>query len=449
MDLDRDVPDGPAITESSTETGRDEGRTIHVAESAASLGEASWPTGISQRRYHPTVVALRVVVLALGAALAVIYPFISVILSDRGFSPAEIGLVSSIGAIGFTIAVPAWGHLADVRLGRPRTLFVTGIAGGLAIALLLGPWPPLVIALLFWLFWIFESPWQPLADAVTVNAVGRDYARVRLLTSLSFAIVVIAAGFLYEVTGYAAAYVLFAASAGIMAIAALGVPDVERADLSKHREVGRRALLGSTGVAVRLAPRLALVLGAVGLGHVGILAGFTYLPLRIVALGGSSADVALASGSSALMEIPAMLAAAGVARRIGLRGLFAGSALLYGACMASWTVIEAVPLIVLTRTLTGFAFAGILVGTVMTIGRLLPAELQATGQALYQTIAFGAAAIVANLVGGILYELLGPASVFAFGASLAALAVVIAWLSWPRFARVPATPTAEVGPSLA
>ena len=145
------------------------------------------------------VIALHVVVAAVGAALGVFYPFISVILSDRGFGPAEIGLVSSIGAIGFTIAVPAWGHLADVRLGRPRTLFVTGILGGLAIALLLGPWPPLVIAILFWLFWIFESPWQPLADAVTVNAVGRDYARVRLLTSLSFALVV-TLGFLLMVS---------------------------------------------------------------------------------------------------------------------------------------------------------------------------------------------------------------------------------------------------------
>jgi len=395
------------------------------------------------------VVALRVVVLALGAALAVIYPFISVILAERGFGPAEIGLIASIGALGFTVAVPAWGHLADVRLGRPRTLFVTGIAGAIAVALLVAPWPPLVIAILFWLFWIFESPWQPLADAVTVNAVGRDYARVRLLTSLSFAVVVIAAGFLYDVTGYAAAYVLFAGCAVVMAIAALGVPDVARADLSAHREVGRRRLLGSTGVAFRIAPRLALVLGAVGLVHVGILAGFTYLPLRIVELGGSSADVALASGSSAAMEIPAMLGAAAVARRIGLRGVFVGSALLYGVCMASWTVIEAVPLIILTRTLTGVAFAGILVGTVMTIGRLLPAELQATGQALYQTIAFGAAAIVANLVGGILYEVLGPAAVFAFGAGLAALAVVIGFVSWPRFRRVTATPTAEVGPSLA
>ena len=47
-----------------------------------------------------------------------------------GSRPGEIGLITSAGAIGFTIAVPAWGHLADVRLGRPRTLQVCALGGG-------------------------------------------------------------------------------------------------------------------------------------------------------------------------------------------------------------------------------------------------------------------------------------------------------------------------------
>ena len=73
------------------------------------------------------MIALRVLNLALGLAIGVFVPFISVILASRGFGPAQIGLVASLGALGFTIAVPAWGHLADVRLGRPRTLQVCAI----------------------------------------------------------------------------------------------------------------------------------------------------------------------------------------------------------------------------------------------------------------------------------------------------------------------------------
>ena len=308
------------------------------------------------------MIAVRLLVLALGVALGVFYPFIAVILQGFGFSAGEIGVIASIGAVGFTIAVPAWGHLADVRLGRPRTLQVCAIGAGLAIVALLLPWPAPVIAVLFAVFWVFESSWQPLADAVTVNALrGRDYGRVRLLTSLSFAIGTIVAGFIYNVTGYAAAFVLFGLAALSMAVIAARVPDVQRADLAAHArragasasDAARRSWSGSAGVALRVAPRLALVLTAATMLFVGVIAGFTFLPLRLEAIGGSPSDIALASGLAAAAEIPTMLVAAAVARIIGLRGMFVGSALIYAAALASWTVLDDPIAIIATRALSG------------------------------------------------------------------------------------------------
>lgn len=400
------------------------------------------------------MIALHILVVALGAALGVLYPFISVILAERGFSPGEIGLISSLGAVGFTIAVPAWGHLADVRLGRPRTLQICAIGAGAAIAALLLPWPPLVVALLLGLFWIFESSWQPLADAITVNALrGRDYARVRLFTSLGFAVAAVGSGFFYDRLGYSPAFAFFAIAAVVMTISAAFLPDVARADLAAHRrrvptetatgtlspKAPRRTFsFGSSGVALRVAPRLAAVLAASALLHVGIISGFTFLPLRIDALGGSPSDIALSSGLSAGTEIPAMFVMGAVARRLGLRTIFVGSAVLYAVCMASWTIIEVPLVIVATRALTGVAFSGVVVGIVMTIAALLPSELQATGQSLFQTSAFGVAAIVANVVGGFLYESFGHAAVFGLGAALAIAAAVIGWFAFPQAQGEPA-----------
>jgi PPP family 3-phenylpropionic acid transporter len=388
------------------------------------------------------VIALRLVVLALGAALGVFYPFIPVILASRGFGPAEIGLVASVGAIGFTLAVPAWGHIADVRLGRARTLQVCAVGGGVAVGALLGPWPPIVIALLFMAYWIFESSWQPLADALTVNLVDRRrYGRVRLLTSLSFAISSIGAGFLYDSAGFELAYVLALAAAVAIALAAGGVPDIARADLEVAVQgsvtpAPRRPRLGSAGVALRVAPRLGVVLVAVTLINITIISGFTYLPLRLGDLGSPPSDVALSAGVSALAEIPAMLIAARVAQWIGLRGMFVSSALIYGAATSSWIVLGSAEIIIATRLITGVAFAWVLVCVVLTIARLLPSELQATGQALYQTFAFGIGAIVANIVGGLLYEGIGHAAVFGLGAALAAVAATMGWLVFPRDARL-------------
>ncbi|MFL5686563.1 MAG: MFS transporter [Chloroflexota bacterium] len=387
------------------------------------------------------MIALRLVVLALGVALGVFYPFIPVILASRGFGPAEIGLIASLGAVGFTLAVPAWGHVADVKLGRSRTLQLCAIGGAAAVAALLGSWPPLVIALLFMAYWVFESSWQPLADALTVNLVDRRrYGRVRLLTSLSFAVASIAAGFLYDVAGFDATYVLAAAAALTIAVSAARVPDIGRADLAVSSQGStapsrRRPWLGSAGVALRVAPRLGVVLVAVMLINITIISGFTYLPLRLGELGSPPSDVALSAGVSAIAEIPAMLVAARVAQWVGLRGMFVGSALLYGAVSASWIVLDSAPLIIATRLVSGVAFAWILVCVVLTIARLLPSELQATGQSLYQTFAFGLGAIVANMVGGLLYANIGHAAVFGLGVVLAIVAATMGWVVFPRDAR--------------
>ena len=401
------------------------------------------------------MIALHILVTAVGVALGVLYPFISVILAGFGFSPTQIGLISSLGAVGFTLAVPAWGHLADVRLGRPRTLQVCAIGAGLAVASLLLPFPPGLIVVGFLLFWVFESSWQPLADAVTVNAVrGRDYARVRTFTSLGFAAGAIIAGRLYDVTGYDLAFVLFAAAAAVILVSSAFLPDVGRADLAGHRASAAAAAsasasaaggpaaprpearpgrfsLGSSGVALQVAPRLSLVLLASGLLHISIISGYTFLPLRLIELGGLPSDIALSSGLSAAAEIPAMLVMGGIASRFGVRRIFVASAVLYAACIASWTVLESPTVIVATRAVTGIAFAGVLVSVVLTIARMLPADLQATGQSLFQTTAFGLGAILANLIGGILFGALGPSALFGTMAVLALVAAVVGWLAFP------------------
>ena len=90
-------------------------------------------------------------------------------------------------------------------------------------------------------------------------------------------------------------------------------------------------IMGSVGVAMRLAPGLTLVLVAVLLVQLGMIAGAAFLPLRLVALGGQPSDVALLTGLGAAAEIPAMLASGAIVARLGLRGLFAGSAVIYAA----------------------------------------------------------------------------------------------------------------------
>ena len=406
--------------------------------------------------------ALRALFLAVGGAVGVVYPFIAVILLGRGFDVVGVGVVTALSAVAFTASVPIWGHVADVLLGRPRALQVSAIGGGLALAVTLLPVPPVVVAICFVVFSAFESAFAPLSDALAVNGVPdarRDYARVRLMSSLSFAVAAIVAGFVvYDRAGYAPMPILFGLAALVVVGSAAFVPDVERADLramapttsgidradgdslprstpplpSTKASPISTARFGSVGVALALAPRLPLALLAIGLIHIGILAGFTFLSVRLQQLGAEPSSIALSAGVSAFAEIPAFLVMGGLAQRFGIRMVFLASTLIYTACFVSWMVLDSPILIVATRVVTGFGFAGIGVAAVLTIATLLPDRLQGTGQSLYQTTAFGLAAIIADVGGGLVYGTQGYAAVFGLAAIAGVLAMVVGLLALPR-----------------
>jgi PPP family 3-phenylpropionic acid transporter len=391
------------------------------------------------------------------------FPFLVVILAGRGFDPAQIGVATAAGSLAYTTAVPVWGHLGDVTLGRARALQVGAIGAAVAVALFALPVPMLVAAALVVAFNAFQSSMQPLADALALAHVpdrGRDYGRVRLLASLAFAVTSVACGVLYDRVGFWATAPVFGLAAAWLCASVVGLRETARerpgaragvrapaaaapaatvatgpaapaAAGAAVRGRPRRGRFGTAGEAMALQPRLPVVLLAIGLIQVGVLASFTYLPLRITDLGGGPELVALAAGVSALAEVPGILLAGVVAARIGLRGLFALGSVVYAACIASWLVIDAPLAIVATRAITGVAFGGIIVASALTIGSLLPPRLQATGQALYQTVAFGVAAVVANLAGGLIYGAVGPAPMFALTAAAAVGAAAVGVLVFP------------------
>lgn len=380
--------------------------------------------------------SLRSLYLAIGAASGSFFPFLVVILAGRGFSPAEIGLATGGGSLAYMAAVPVWGHLGDVTLGRARALRAGAVGAAVVVVLFALPLPMALAALLVVAFNAFQSALQPLADALTLATVAdrdRDYARIRLLASISFAVVSIACGVLYDRAGYWATAPVFVAAAVWIVVSVGGIPDASRRRPHERagREAPRHGRFGTTGEALAMQPRLPLVLLAIGLIHLGVLASFTYLPLRITDLGGGPEMVALTAGISALGEVPGMLIAGTIAARIGLRGVFSAGCVIYAACIASWVVVDVPAVIVATRIVTGLVFGGIVVASALTIGSLLPARLQATGQALYSTVAFGVAAIAANLGGGIIYGSAGPALLFALTAAAALAAAVVGAFVYP------------------
>ena len=91
-------------------------------------------------------------------------------------------------------------------------------------------------------FYVAAPGTAMLTDAIAVVALASHPARYgsfRLLESGSFAVAALAAGVLFDATGYGLAYPLAAVSAVLVAVAAIGVPEVARTRLADYRDPAR------------------------------------------------------------------------------------------------------------------------------------------------------------------------------------------------------------------
>jgi len=376
---------------------------------------------------------LRGIYVVVGCLSASISPFVPVILKSRGLTPAAIGLTLAIAALLTMVVVPAWGHVADVMLGRARAFRVALlIAAASAVGLLLDL-PLVVIVAMVASFTIFASLFLGLVDSLAVAelpAPERQYGALRAHASLSFTIAIVLAGFLYSWAGYGAAPGVFLVWAGLafVLLGRVGGRNAGSAGPGARRaadEPSRR--LGSIGRAFAVQPRLWIVLAVFAVAFGGMQAALAFVGIRIVELGGQPSDVALSFALAALTEIPGLVAAGWIGRRLGLRWLFAISLVLYGACITSWGILPSAIAINATRLVTGLAFGSLTAARVLVVPRLLPEKLQTTGQVLVVGATTGLGAVLGSVIGGIAYGSIGPTAFFGGAGGVAIAGGIASW----------------------
>jgi PPP family 3-phenylpropionic acid transporter len=398
---------------------------------------------------------LRSPYLLLGLTTGVLLPFSTPILADRGFSAAGIGLLLAVTSAAILLAMPPWGHLGDVVLGRRPTLRLAAVLSALAALGLSAPMALPLVGAAFVAWYVLQAAPPVLLDSIAMRELGSEresYGRLRLLLSFSYAVAAFVVGTLYDRVGYGAAYFVFCAATLALVLSLgrsngrprgrqpglrpAGRPPVPpppgiATNMDGHRRGLRRPGLGSTGAALRTAPSVIGALSAILLASIGLLTASTFLPLRLHDLGATPSIIASSAVVSALFEIPIMLAGRRMVASVGLRGFFVIGCLMYLVATASWIVVDDPVLLVASRAVTGLGYGSFTVASVVALGVMLPSGLQASGQALRQS-AISAVAVIAFLFGGLVYNLLGSAAFFALATGGPALGALLGWRFLPR-----------------
>ncbi len=283
-------------------------------------------------------VAIQGLFVLFGIAIASFYPFFAPFLSGRGLSESEIGLVIAVTALARVLSMPAWGHVADTRLGRRRVLQL-GMAGAVASSLLLfwfGHGVPAIVAASV-AFCLTSSAIGPNIDALALAHLGdgqmHEYGRIRGWESLSYAGWCLLLGFSLQHLGLDRMLPVFAAAGvAVLAWSFTVTPD-------RQAHVERHGRLGAVGAVFRQAPRFTRFLAGTLLVWVGFSAAWNFISLKILAEGGGPLLVGFAAGLGGLTEVPVMRLSSRMSRSVGLRVLYVGGCLVYATVFLLWGLI--------------------------------------------------------------------------------------------------------------
>jgi MFS transporter, PPP family, 3-phenylpropionic acid transporter len=366
--------------------------------------------------------------LCFGLAIAAFFPFLALYLERyHGLDASRIGVVIACCAAARMVANPFWGHTADTRWGRLAVLQVCLVGSAVAALVLNIHWAFAGVVIAAAIHSAFLVGPGPNIDALALAHLGEermsDYGRIRGWESVTYAAGCLVFGFILERYGMGWAMPLFAISALVVLVWSTTVERDRPTQLEDH---GR---LGAVGAVFREAPRFWGYLAAALLVWIGFNAAWNFLALRIADNGGGAWLIGFGTALGGMVELPTMRSSSRLQRRLGLRRVYMIGCAVYALGFLLWGSVSNPTVLSVLTMLEGVGFSLLFTTGVVIIGRLLPASLYSTGNAVSAMVAFGIAPIIGAGLGGFIYQHLGAPVLYGSASALAASAAVVAWFA--------------------
>lgn len=359
-------------------------------------------------------------------------PYISLYLSESGWSGIQIGIYSAIGPLVTFLTQPLWGYLGDLWGDLPRLSALLALAAGAsALSFALLPVSSFFFLLAI-LIGFFQGPLSPMLDSMSVRVLGKNKNRwgvTRLWGSIGFAVVSLAMGGIFDRSNVML-FVGYALGAALTAVAVLRLPkNLKGHAKHRNREQSTRRRSRFTGLSHVLEGPFISFLAAVFLLQLGHNIPNNFLSLVMADRGASSTLVGMAWSTTALVEIPVFIGTIRLLDRFRPERLLIWAGLLTAFRLALFAFSFHPLLMLLVHALKGFTFASILTALVLVVDRLIPEEYHATGFTLNTAFSVTLPQLLGGLLGGQIYDLSGGTGLF-LASSFLALLGTIAFIRW-------------------
>ena len=362
-----------------------------------------------------------------------VLPFMNLFFVSLGFSGQQIGLIASVSALVGMIASPIWVSEVKKHQHARRFLQAAILFGAIGYFLIGNQKEFPFILLLVFLHSLAASGIIPLSDSMAVTVAQEaetGYGSVRAWASLGWIISVLTSGWLLERFGYIAAFIGVTsmwtfASAVVTFIqphhfTLRRSPTLPQTNLklAVQRVINNRTLWG-----------LALVLVLVGFLNSGVL---QFENVFLEELGASKRLISVAGILSALVELPFMIYADRIVRRVGGHRLLLVALLFTLLQRIIVFLLPFIATILIIRFVGGVAFSFYTIAFVNLISTQTDPSETGTVLALYTVTIGGLVNMVAAPVAGTIFDAIGAHWLYLLSAGGYLIGILSLWLTKPQ-----------------
>lgn len=354
------------------------------------------------------------------AFVGVISPYWGLYLKSLAFTAFQIGVLMSLLSVMRMFAPNVWGHLAD-RYGK--RVFIVQVAAFASLVAFAG----VFLGTGFWLLFasmallsFFWSASLPLVEATTLSHLGERtdrYGSIRVWGSVGFILAVVGVGMLLDhIAIHWLPAIVFATLLGV----ALFSRHIPEAEVMQHAH-------GHDSVwQVLRQPRVMALIAACFLMSAAHGPYYTFYSIYLESHGYSKSGIGWLWALGVICEIGVFLWSARLFARFPLETVLKAS---FGFAVVRFLIIAwgvGEPLLILfAQTLHAATFGAYHASAIALVHRFFPGRLQARGQALYNSISFGAGGTLGSLYAGYSWDLWGAAVTYSLAAGCALLALVL------------------------
>ena len=356
------------------------------------------------------------------AYIGLMSPYASLYFAELGFGAIEIAALMSMLQVTRILGPFSWGWLSDYlsnRVGIMRFCAVLACITFVAIFYLQE-----YIPLLIWMFVLHTilSSMVPLGEAATVHALYIDesfyhrYGRIRLWGSIGFITMVLIAGEIFQWQGIVIFPWLGVAVLILLVINTffLREPKIERQPLVRGE---LRSVLRRSEVRWFLLSAFAMIFGHAAL--------YVFYSLYLADLGYNKFEIGLFWTLGVFAEVVFFYLQSKVMARFSPTAILQVTFLFGVIRFVLIGYFASTSLLILAQLMHAASFAAHHSASTRLIQTWFAGPMQARGQALFTTIAYGFGGTLGGLCAGWIWDQLGPNQVF----GMAALACALGWLA--------------------